>query len=355
MNFNNNENKINENNNICPYCGNPLNQNNNKKTSNIIKIIIIILFISYTTIITIFLLKEIIQKRLDDNNKQNNNIVEDTNKKDETNDIFEDNKKEDTLDNNTTEEKNEEETKNNNEENKQPTNQKPNSNNSNTTDKKENDQNNSTPDKEEKPNNTPPKEEISKEKQIIGIWKEVNNPDALVVTENEILEIRTEINRINTYKYKIDEEYIILNEIKYIEFDIKDNTLYLNGSILKKQDNNYKLPNIYYNHNALYGTWKLESNTKTILLENGIEKTLNDEMIITKDNTSGLGSCGGSGCNYYIINFNNTNPELYTGNLCYELVDKNTLKQIKCHSDLIIGHSQWEDETLHNIIYKKVN
>ena len=69
---------------------------------------------------------------------------------------------------------------------------------------------------------------------------------------------------------------------------------------------------------------------------------------------SGFGSCGGSGCYGYIYNFLNNKPQLYTGSLCYELIDNNTLTQIKCHSDNIIGYNGWEDQTLHNINYKRV-
>lgn len=196
-----------------------------------------------------------------------------------------------------------------------------------------------------------PLDNTTQEKSIIGIWVEDNNPDALVFTENKMIKIRTGVNNISSYDYKIEENHLILDETKYIEYDINGDILYLNGSILKKQNENYKLPSIYYNHDAFFGTWKLESDTKLIKLENGDEITLNDELIITEDNVSGYGSCVGV-CNPYIINFNNTNPEIYLGNLCYELANKNTLQLIKCHSGLI---GEREDEILHNITYKKNN
>ena len=103
---NNCGNQVNNDNNICQYCGNNLNQNisniNNqengtkqKKITNFLKIGIYII-IGFILGMTPFLLKERIQ--LDKNNQENNNIVEDIEKEDITDNII-DNKQDEIINN----------------------------------------------------------------------------------------------------------------------------------------------------------------------------------------------------------------------------------------------------------------
>lgn len=103
----------------------------------------------------------------------------------------------------------------------------------------------------------------------------------------------------------------------------------------------------------LIGTWKLISSNPIITLENGEEIILSPELDINEENLSEDGTCGGSGCKSFIYSTEFENIQVYVGNLCYELIDKETLKQIKCYSDNIAGFDQKEDETEHDIIYKK--
>lgn len=106
---------------------------------------------------------------------------------------------------------------------------------------------------------------------------------------------------------------------------------------------------------GLIGTWKLETTNPVITLENGEEIILSPELNINEDKLSLDGSCGGSGCKSFIYSTEFDNLQLYSGNLCYELIDKETLKQVKCYSDNIAGFSDREDQTEHDIVYKKVN
>ena len=196
------------------------------------------------------------------------------------------------------------------------------------------------------------KEEI-KAPSIVGTWI-YNNGDYVYIFENDkLIEIKTKTNTIKEHSYTIDGNKIIIDGKTVRDFEIKGDKLYLGYTVLTKAPNNYKYPSIYGNLDIFYGTWKLETSDKLIMLEDGYEKTLEETMTLNKNNMSGFGSCGGSGCYSYIFNFLNIKPELYTGSLCYQLVDNNTLTQIKCHSDNIIGYPGWEDETLHNIVYKR--
>jgi len=104
----------------------------------------------------------------------------------------------------------------------------------------------------------------------------------------------------------------------------------------------------------LIGTWKLDSNNHIIVLENGVEMILSPELNINEDNLSLDGSCGGSGCKSFVYSTEFDNLQVYSGNLCYELIDKETLKQVKCYSDNIAGVGDKEDQTEHDIVYKKV-
>ena len=106
--------------------------------------------------------------------------------------------------------------------------------------------------------------------------------------------------------------------------------------------------------NNLIGTWEIKSSNTIIILENGEELILNPQLNITEDNLSEDGSCGGSSCKSFIYSNDYENIQVYSGNLCYELVDKDTLKQVKCYSDNISGIEQMENQTEHDIIYKKI-
>ena len=105
--------------------------------------------------------------------------------------------------------------------------------------------------------------------------------------------------------------------------------------------------------NKLVGTWNLESQNKIITLSNGEELILNPSFVIEEDNLSEENSCGGSGCKYFVYSNKDENVELYVNNLCFLLVDDDTLKQIKCHSNNIIGYDGFEDTLVHDIIYKR--
>ncbi len=216
----------------------------------------------------------------------------------------------------------------------------------------------------QKENETPNKDDSIKEEtntkeevvtpSLIGTWL-YNNGDYVYIFENEkLIEIKTKTNTIKEHSYTIDGDKIIIDEKTVQNFEVKGDKLYLGYTVSTKAPSNYKYPSIYGNLDIFYGTWKLETPDKVITLESGYETNLEETLTLSKINMSGFGSCGGSGCYGYIFNFLNSKPELYTGSLCYELVDKNTLTQIKCHSDNIIGYPGWEDETLHNIIYKRV-
>lgn len=104
----------------------------------------------------------------------------------------------------------------------------------------------------------------------------------------------------------------------------------------------------------LIGTWKLDSSNPIINLENGEELILSPELNIEEDYLSDVSSCAGSGCKSFVYSSEFENLQVYVGNLCYELIDSDTLKQVKCPSDNIRGFDQMEDETIHNIVYKKV-
>jgi len=187
---------------------------------------------------------------------------------------------------------------------------------------------------------------------IIGAW--YNNEKVYVFTENELTIMTVTYNSTKKYKYRIDDDRIIINNTNATEFEIKDNTLYLGNVYLKKSNNKEDYPNIYHYHDAFNGNWKLETAKNEITLSNNQKITLDDEINITEENSAGFESCGGSGCPRYVINFKNEKPELYMNNLCFELSNENTLTQIKCQNNNLNGYSEWEDKQIHSIIYTKV-
>lgn len=226
---------------------------------------------------------------------------------------------------------------------------------SNDTNKKEEQKENET----SKEDDTVKEEADTKEEvvtpSIIGTWLYNNGDYVYIFEDSKIIIIKTKMNNIKEHTYKVDGDKIVIDENTVQTFEVKGDKLYLGYTVLTKAPSDYKYPSIYGNLDIFYGTWKLETPDKVITLEDGYEKTLEETMILNKNNMSGFGSCGGSGCHGYIFNFLNSKPELYRGSLCYELVDNNTLSQIKCHEDNIIGYPGWEDETLHNIIYKRAS
>lgn len=192
----------------------------------------------------------------------------------------------------------------------------------------------------------------NKEESIIGAW--YNNEYVYVFAENEMTSMTIRYNSIKKYNYKLEENRIIINNSNTLEFEIKDNTLYLGNAYLKKSNKDSDYPNIYRYHDVFNGKWKLDTSNKQITLSNNQKITLEDELNITKETTTGFGSCAGAGCTSYLINFNNEKPELYTNNLCFELSNNNTLTQIKCQNENIDGSMNWEDEKIHNIIYTRI-
>ncbi len=191
------------------------------------------------------------------------------------------------------------------------------------------------------------------EESIIGAW--YNSEYVYVFTENEMTSMTIRYNSIKKYEYKLEENRIIINDSNTVEFEIKDNTLYLGNAYLKKSNKESDYPNIYRYYESFNGKWKLETSNKQITLSDNQKITLEDELNITKETTTGFGSCAGVGCTSYLINFNNEKPELYTNNLCFELSNENTLTQIKCPTENIDGSINWEDEKIHNITYTKIN
>lgn len=101
--------------------------------------------------------------------------------------------------------------------------------------------------------------------------------------------------------------------------------------------------------NDFIGTWELKSNVESIDLANSENMPLDTELVITKEELSREGSCAGSGCGRFIYNGKN----FYYQNLCYKLVDKNTLEQVACKKDTIAGYSNMEMKE-HDVSYVRV-
>ena len=98
------------------------------------------------------------------------------------------------------------------------------------------------------------------------------------------------------------------------------------------------------------GKWELNSDVESIDLANSENLPLDTELVITKDDLSKEGSCAGSGCKKFIFKGKN----FYYQNLCYELVDKNTLEQVPCKKETIAGYSNMEMRE-HNVSYVRVD
>lgn len=106
----------------------------------------------------------------------------------------------------------------------------------------------------------------NKEESIIGTWIYNNGTHVYIFEDSKLIIISTSMNSIKENNYRIEENRIIINETNNTEYEIKGDTLYLGTFVLKKADSNYVYPSIYYNYDTFYGTWKLESEIKTITL-----------------------------------------------------------------------------------------
>ena len=102
--------------------------------------------------------------------------------------------------------------------------------------------------------------------------------------------------------------------------------------------------------NDFVGTWELKSNVDSIDLASSENLPLDTELVITKDDLSKTGSCAGSTCKKFIYSGKN----FYYQNLCYKLVDKNTLKQVACKKDTIAGYSNMEMNE-HDVSYVRIS
>ena len=109
--------------------------------------------------------------------------------------------------------------------------------------------------------------------------------------------------------------------------------------------------------NDLLGTWQLQSEEKEVILEDGTTWEINDKIQISE--IVKIGTCGGSGCpeNAHFYSTENKQIQLYDNNFCFELENKDTLKQVSCEPFFEVYYQMASVGITkeYNLIYKKIS